>query len=304
MDVTQLMYFRTVAETGSFTRAAESLHMTQSALSKSIARLEDEVGLRFFEREGNRISLNRFGQRFLLDTEPILRQFGDCVRAVREMAGLEQGDVRIAISKDSFIDHIIRQFLLDYPDVSFHSYLLSPEQAIDALEKGTVDLAVTTDQLVGTGIQWQGLYQDQLEVLLSADHPLAGTSELRLSQLQHERFIVTNSNYNIDNVIRRLCVLSGFEPKIMYEGTSTDMPMHFIAIGKAVMITPRSISLGVREMLNDSPEGARVLRIPLRNEFPEMQKTLGVAFKEGHYQSQAAQAFYERMLAFYTQINK
>lgn len=304
MDVTQLMYFRTVAETGSFTRAAESLHMTQSALSKSIARLEEEVGLRLFEREGNRISLNRFGQRFLLDTEPILRQFGDCVRAVREMAGLEQGDVRIAISKDSFIDHIIRQFLLDYPDVSFHSYLLSPDQMIDALEKGTVDLAVTTDQLVGTGIQWQGLYHDQLEVLLSDRHPLAQADELCLSQLRNERFVVTNSNYNMENVIRNLCVLSGFEPKIMYEGTSTDMPMHFIAIGKAVMITPRSISLGVRNMLLNPSEASNVLRIPLRNEFPEMQKTLGVAFKEGHYQSQAAQAFYERILAFYSQINE
>ncbi len=66
MDFTQLQYLHAVAETGSFTRAAERLHMTQSALSKSITRLEGEIGLRLFEREGNRITLNRFGQQLSL----------------------------------------------------------------------------------------------------------------------------------------------------------------------------------------------------------------------------------------------
>ena len=84
MDVLQLRYFKAVAETGSFTRAAESLHMTQSALSRSIAKMEDELGLRLFEREGNRITLNRFGERFLQDSASIISDLSDCVRAVRE----------------------------------------------------------------------------------------------------------------------------------------------------------------------------------------------------------------------------
>lgn len=299
MDITQLQYFRTVAETGSFTRAAEQLHMTQSALSKSIARLESEVGLRLFEREGNRIALNRFGQRFLRDSEPVLSHMSDCVRAVREMAGLEQGDVRIAISKEVFLDHLIKQFLIDYPDVSFHCYLLSTEQMFGALEAGTIDLAVTSNPPAGPGILYQVLYEDQLEVMLGLRHPLAGCASLRMEQLRSERFIVTNSNYNMDNIIQRLCALAGFSPKILYEGTSPDMPMHFIVQGTAIMVTPRSISMGVGQMI---PRNEAVIRVPLENEYPEMRKNLVVAFKEGHYQSAATQAFYERMLSFYASI--
>ncbi len=300
MDITQLQYFRTAAETGSFTRAAEQLHMTQSALSKSIAKLEEEIGLRLFEREGNRITLNRFGQQFLRDSEPVLSKLSDCVRAVREMAGLEHGDVRIAISKEVFLDHLIKQFLIDHPGVSFHCYLLSTEQMHDALEKGNIDLVITSQPPAGNGILCQELYADQLEVMLSPSHPLASQKTIRLEQLRNERFIVTNSNYNMDNIIHNLCVKAGFEPKVLYESTSPDMPMHFIIHGDAVMITPRSISMGVEQMI---PKNEGVTRIPLENEYPEMRKSLVVAYKEDHYQSAAAHDFYDRMVEYFSRFS-
>lgn len=301
MDIFQLQYFRTVAEMGSFTRAAESLHMTQSALSKSIAKLEDEIGLRLFEREGNRITLNRFGQQFLQDTGSALTKLTDSVRAVREMAGLEQGEVRIAISKDVFLDHLIKQFLIDHSDVSFHCYLLSPEQMRDALEIGSIDMAVTTRRPEGMGFLWQELYYDQLEVMISLNHPLAKYQRLHLDQLRNERFVVTNSNYNTENVIQNLCEQAGFSPRVLYDGTSTDMPMHFVSNGDAIMITPHSITAGVQKVV---AMDMSVKRIPLVNEYVGMRKSVGVAFKEGHYQSSAAKEFYERLLQFYSQIDE
>ncbi len=223
----------------------------------------------------------------------------DCVRAVREMAGLERGEVRIAISKEVFLDHLIKEFLIDYPDVSFHCYLLSTEQMLGALEDGSIDLAVTSSPLVGADILCQTLYEDQLEVILAASHPLAKYKSLHLDQLRDERFIVTNSNYNMENIIHTLCVMAGFEPKVLYEGTSPDMPMYFVDHGEAIMITPHSISAGVERMI---PPNRSMIRIPLINEYPEMKKNLVVAFKEGHYQSDAAQAFYERMVRFYSSV--
>ena len=301
MDVTQLIYFRAVAEAGSFTRAAENLHMTQSALSKSIARLEDEIGLLLFEREGNRISLNRFGRRFLQDSEQVLGRYSDCVRAVRDMASLEKGDVRIAISRDVFIDHIVRQFLCEQPDVSFHCYLLSPDQMRDALEKGTIDIGITTLRPASENIVWEGLYTDSLEVLLPPDHPLSGRKEIRVGELRNERFIVTNSNYSTENIIENLCSAAGFTPRILYEGTSTDMPMSFVDEGLAVMVTPHSISEGVGGML---PGKHDIVRIPLVNEFADMRKTLGAAYKKDHYQSAASRDFLQRLRRFYAELSE
>lgn len=299
MELDQLRYFHAVASAGSFTRAAESLHMTQSALSRSIAKLEDELGLRLFEREGNSITLNRFGQRFLQDSERAVSQVSQCARAVREMAGLEQGEVRIAISKEVFLDHLVRQFLLDYPDSSVRIYLLTTEQMREALENGEVDFAVTPHPPIGTHIVSQKVYRDQLELMLGAGHPLAGKKTLHIDQLKGERFVITNSNYNMDTVIAELCAQAGFEAQILYEGTSTDMPMRFIAEGKAVMITPRSITAGVSRMI---PLNPMVVSIPLVNEYPGMEKDVCIAFKEGHFQSLAAQKFCERVVEFYSEI--
>lgn len=300
MDILQLRYFKAVAETGSFTRAAETLHMTQSALSRSIAKMEEELGLRLFEREGNRITLNRFGERFLQDSASIISDLSDCVRAVREMAELEQGDVSVGVSRDVFLDHLIRQFLIDHPRTSLHCYLLSPEQMHDALQNGAVDYVVTTLPPLGIGIQWQDLYNDQLEVMLYADHPLAGRKKIHLHELHDEAFVITNSNYNMENLIRSLCLQAGFEPRILYEGTSTDMPMYFIMRGDAVMITPHSITAGVQQIV---PSNDRILSIPLANDYQDMQKVIRAAFKDGHYMSRAARAFYDRMLEFYSGID-
>lgn len=301
MDIMQMRYFHTVAETGSFTRAAEALHMTQSALSRSIAKLESDLGLQLFERDGNRISLNRFGDAFLHHSALVLSQFDDCVRAMRDLTDPERGNVTVGISKDVFIDHLIGQFLRDYTDVSFHCFLLSPEQMHDALENGSVDFVLTTMPQLGTNIVWQDLYTDQLEVMLSRDHPLARYPQLHLQQLRDERFVVTNSNYKMENIVQSLCAQAGFEPHILYDGTSLDMPMQFLGNSSAIMITPHSITAGVQTTI---PFNNDILSIPLVNEYPGMKKVIRAAFRVGHYQSQAAQTFYDRVVAFFSSIGE
>ena len=299
MDIQQMRYFRAVVDAGSFTRAAETLHMTQSALSRSIAKLEDELGLRLFERDGNHITLNRFGERFLHDSALAISCFDDSIHAVRELAGLEQGDVSVGVSKDVFLDHIIRQFLIDHPEAAIHAYLLSPEQMIDALETGEVDFVLTTSPPSSPFLVWEDLYLDQLEVLMSRSHPLASSPQIHLEQLRNDRFVVASSNYNMEDILRTLCALAGFEPKILYEGTSNDMPMYFVDNGSALMVTPHSINRGVADMI---PPRASVLSIPLADEYPGIRKMIRAGFREGHYLSQASKLFFEQVTAFYRSI--
>lgn len=296
MELTQLYYFRTVAEHENFTRAAEALHVTQSALSKSVSRLEEELGLRLFEREGNRISLNRFGRRFLEHVEGSVTSLNDGVRAVREMAGLEHGEVRIAFSRDVFIDHIVSDFLLDFPQASLSSYLMSPEQMRPALEGGEIDMAVTTVRPEGPNIMWQPVCRDSFAVMLSSEHPLAVKRKIYAEDLKNERFVILNVGYKADNVVRRICRQAGFEPSILYEGTSTDMPMLFLEKGLAVMLTPNSVTSGVTTMIRRNPG---IASVPLDSDSPDAFKTVGIAFREGHYQSDACHEFYNRLIEFY-----
>ena len=107
MEITQLHYFKTVAKHESFTLAAEELHITQSALSRSIAQLEADIGIQLFERRKGGVTLNRDGHFFLQHVIQVLNTLENTVSAVKEMAGLETGVVNISISEFIFIKHII-----------------------------------------------------------------------------------------------------------------------------------------------------------------------------------------------------
>ena len=299
MEITQLRYLKEVARQESFTRAAELLHITQSALSKSIAKLEDEVGVKLFERDGNRIHLNPFGKAMLRSSDQALVDLENGLKQVREMAGLEQGTVRVGVGAEVFIKHLVKEFLLRHPNVSMTCLLQSPEQMAASLEEGTMDFVVTTDPVDGSGINWQPIYTDQLTVLMSERHPLSERESIFLEELANDRFVISNMGPGMRSNAYELCRKAGFEPKVLYEGYDTEITGDLVAQGAAVMITPHSITEGVRRFMAENDPKPTV-GIPLADSFT--YKEIGIAAKQGHFQSAAALAFYEMIVNYFTSI--
>ena len=300
MEIMQLRYLKEVARHESFTRAAELLHITQSALSKSIAKLEGEVGVKLFERDGNRIHLNQFGKAMLRAGDQALVSLESGLNQVREMAGLEGGTIRVGVGPEVFIKHLVKEFLLRHPNVSMTCLLQSPEQMAASLEEGTMDFAVTTDPVEGNSINWEPLYTDRLTVLLSDQHPLAHRESLFLEELANDRFIISNMGYGMQSDAYNLCRMAGFEPKVLYEGYDTEMAGDLVARGAAVMITPQSITEGVWRFLSENLPPKPAIGIPLLDSFA--YKKIGIAAKQGHFQSTAALTFYEMIVNYFTAI--
>lgn len=300
MELMQLHYFKEVARQESFTRAAELLHITQSALSKSIAKLEDEVGVRLFERDGNRIHLNQFGKAMLRTSDQALVNLESGLSQVREMAGLESGSIRVGVSAEVFIKHLVRDFLTEHHRISMTCLLQSTEQMVTSLEDGTMDFMVTTSPLEGSDLNWEPLCQDHLTVLVADQHPLSKRDAVFLEELADERFIITNLGYGMHSNTYDLCRQAGFEPHILYEGYDTEIAALLVSRGIAVQITPYSISEGVARFLHDSPRPP-IVKIPIADEFAK--RTIGIAAKRGHFQSAAALAFYEMIVNYFTSIN-
>ncbi len=300
MEITQLQYFKTIAQTENITHAAKILNVSQSALSKSIAKLEDELELELFERSGNRIWLNRHGAVFLSHVEHSLMTIEDSIRATKESAGLEEGEIKVAICQDVFIKHLIQEFLFDHPDISFHCSLLPKEEIARRLETGSIDFSVTTDPIVGNDLVWEPLFIDSLEIMVGKSHPLADRKTLSLSSLSEERFIISNVAFGIDNATHSLCRKAGFTPKIMYSGYDSDMPMAFIASGHAVMITPYTITRGVRSIF-PTPDMS-VKCIPLTGADELIHKTIGITKKSGHFISKATLTFYKSVVQYYEML--
>lgn len=300
MELMQLRYFKEVARQENFTRAAKTLHITQSALSKSIAKLEEEVGVRLFERNGNRVHLNRLGKALLDCSDQTLRDLENSLGQVRRMAGLEAGTVRVGVSPDVFIKHLAKEFLLARPDASLICLLQSEAQMAAGLYEGTIDFTVTTDPVPGNDLVWRPLYEDHLTVLLSDRHPLAGRRVLFLEELANERFIITNLGEGMRSSTYDLCRMAGFEPKVIYEGYDTEMTTALVDRNLAVQITPHSISVGVSRFQEGRPP-APIAAIPVANDFTN--KTLGIMTKRGHYQSAAALEFYDRIVEYFSALD-
>ena len=150
MEITQLTYFKTVAKYESFTKAAMELHITQSALSRSIAQLESEIGVLLFERKkGGKITLNNDGRFFLQHVIQMLNGLDNTVAAVKERAGLERGVIQLALNEGIYIRHILRRFLLDHSNVQVNCTFLSDEQIKVGLDDCTLNFAICDHQIYG-----------------------------------------------------------------------------------------------------------------------------------------------------------
>jgi LysR family cyn operon transcriptional activator len=120
MELTQLRYFVTIAETMSFTVAAELLHVSQPALSYQMRNLERELGTRLFDRKGRRIGLTADGELFLPLAQGVLYRANEAVRLLREHMGAEEGEVRLGCSPSVatyIVPGMLTEFSKDYPRV-------------------------------------------------------------------------------------------------------------------------------------------------------------------------------------------
>lgn len=299
MEIQQLIYLKEIARLESFSRAAETLHVTQSTLSKSMAKLETELGVKLLDRYGSGVRINRFGQTLLQHGNQALVNLESATLQVRSMAGLEAKTVRVGVSADVFIKHLVRDFMLSHEDVSMYCLLQSKEQMTTSLAHGTVDFCLCIDPLSGDDIVWHPLYDDYLTVMISNKHPLAQKEYAYLKDFAQDGFITTNLGYGMKNPTLDFCHMAGFEPRIVYEGYDTDIAPHLICSGRAVEITPHSITEGVSLYLTrDFPYD--ICHIRLADSFSA--KTIGVAFRKGHHLSAAALEFYQTIAQFYASI--
>jgi len=187
MDTQSLKAFLWVAETGSFSEAAESLHLTQPAVSKRIASLEDQLNVRLFDRINRRVSLTEPGRALLPRAQLILKEVNDARRALRDMTGEVSGPLKIATSHHVGLHRmppVLKGFAKEYTEVSPDIAFMDSEKAYEEVLSGRQELAVVTlapsqNQNLETHILWR----DDLVFVCSSDHPLAGIGELDIEAM-------------------------------------------------------------------------------------------------------------------------
>ncbi|MET3407461.1 MULTISPECIES: LysR family transcriptional regulator [Priestia] len=282
MELNQLEYFRTLAQIQHFTQAAKELHITQPALSLSIAKLEDELGVPLFERQGRKVCLNRYGEIFLKRIETALIEVEKGKQELLEELNPVRGTISLAflhIMGTQIVPRLISEFGQKYPNIQFELSQFSNDVAVNKLEKGNCDFFITTSVFLKEGIRKLDLLTEELFVAVPDTHYLSQNKEVDLFEIENEAYIGIKSNCGLRDTLDLFFQKKGFTPKVKFEGEEVTTVAGLVAEGLGVSILPLAPALQL--------DGISWLR--LKN--PSCTRNIGITWTESNYMSPSAQLF-------------
>ncbi|MFZ5814103.1 MAG: LysR substrate-binding domain-containing protein [Bacillota bacterium] len=236
MDLYHLQTFQRVAQLMSFTRAAEDLSLSQSAVSRHIEALEREFGLELFARHGRGATLTEAGNRLLEYAERILRMAQDASRALGELRDLESGQLRIGASTTAghyLLGRPVAAYQDRYPGIALQLEVRDSRSVLRLVDEGAVDLAVLPAFEPVPGVITEPLLVDQLSLVAAPSHPLAACPAIRLEDLTGVKLFVREEGSHTRKVVEQLLAARSV-PVILRELGSTEAIKQAVAAGIGV----------------------------------------------------------------------
>lgn len=208
MDVQNLKAFVAVAECASFSAAAQQLHLTQPAISKRIALLENELDTALFDRIGRRARLTQAGDRLLIRARSVLQELRLADQEIRDLSATVSGSLNIATSHHIGLHRlppVLRQFSDRYPEVRLNIEFTDSEKAHDAVLRGDIELAIITMALdESSHIDARTLWHDPLVFVAGPDHPLCQQKPLTLPELAARENVLPSLDTYTGQIVKRL----------------------------------------------------------------------------------------------------
>jgi DNA-binding transcriptional LysR family regulator len=245
MNITlrQIQAFKTVAEFGSFTRAAERLKVAQPALSLSIRDLERELNVRLFDRTTRRVELTGAGREFLQSADKLLADLDRAVRDARDLSEKKRGRIVIAappLLAAMIVPAAIADFNAAFPgiDVGLIDARVG-DQILDRLRAGEADLAIGTFDERADGIRREVLAQDALALFCAPSSPLAKKRRLRWTDLHDQKLIMLTRDSSIRLLTERTLAQTGHDiGKPLYEVSQMTTAVMLAEAGLGVTVLP------------------------------------------------------------------
>ncbi|WP_263368472.1 LysR family transcriptional regulator [Edaphobacter bradus] len=244
MELRHLRYLVAVAEQGSFSGAARTLHVAQSAISEQLTDLEREIGVRLFVRSPRRTSLTRPGELFLEEARRILERADRAIEAVQRAHRGELGTLRVGFFSGGVgvnFPKLIREFRRLHPGVQLSLVEMTSTQQWPALVEGRIDIGFTrrVEPEFSTRLRSEVIQQNPIVAILPRSHPAApGPVDLR--DLAHEPFVLSSRETSpavFDKVIE-LCSEAGFSPHIASISTVWVSVVLMVQAGEGISLLP------------------------------------------------------------------
>lgn len=281
MDLTSLAVFVAVAEHGGFSAAAEKLHLTQPAVSKRIAQLETELGLRLLDRLGRQVLPTEAGALLLQRARGLLADASDTRRALAALGEGIGGSLRIATSHHiglHYLPTLLRRYSQAYPQVELDIAFVDSEQAYARVLAGQAELAVTTlAAQTAPPLQAQPLWDDPLCFMAAADHPLGARKRVSLADLAAHPAVLPDAGTFTHTLVAGLFADNGLALSVRLHTNYLETIKMLVGVGLAWSALPASLL------------DAQVVALPVRG--AQLKRQLGWVRHAGRTPSRAADAF-------------
>ncbi|KZX60143.1 LysR family transcriptional regulator [Halioglobus sp. HI00S01] len=288
MDNQNLRAFLLVAETGSFSVAADRLHLTQPAVSKRVAILEDELGAALFDRIGRNVTLTEAGLALLPHAKAVEQELAAAVQSVRDLSGETRGELKLATSHHIGLHRlppVLSAFSTAFSQVHIDIDFMDSEQAYELIHQGKVELAVVTLAPQGqSNVVSIPVWKDPLDFMIAKDHSLvAGKQAPTLTEMSQYPAILPGLNTYTGQIIKSLFDRHQLELKVSMATNYLETIRMLASVGLGWTILPRSMG------------DASLTQLTVRE--VEIQRTLGLVYHRGRSLSRAARAFIEAVQA-------
>jgi DNA-binding transcriptional LysR family regulator len=194
-DTRQLTAFATLAKTGSFTRAAQELFLTQSAISHAIKALEEDAGCRLVERAGRRVALTQSGEQFLRHVEKILGEMKSARRGLDELTRWGHGRLRLGASTTAcqyILPTVLREFKQSFPKCVITIDPGDHARQMELLQSNRIDLALMLEPEGVKELAFVPLFTDEMRFLVAPAHPWARAGKVEQENFENETLILYN----------------------------------------------------------------------------------------------------------------
>ncbi len=289
MELLQLRYFKTVAEKGKITAAAESLYISPPALSATIARLEKELGVKLFERKNNSISLNRQGEIFLRYTNQVLTSLDSAKLELQESVRDSESHIRIATTNSNLWIGLLSAFSLEFPHITVSNTslklsqvppaYLSPQFNFLLAEENDLDARHYRSTVV--------IERDKPVLVVNPQHPLAKEQSIDLRKIANETFILPAVNMSMYKMVKELLALAHVPVQNTYEYT--------YMLRRKMIAENRGVSFST--LYTSQSEEQTFRYIPI--EIPSCEQRLRLFWDEDKILTQEENLFRDFAMAFY-----
>lgn len=282
MELSQLRYFLAIARRGNLSRAATDLGLSQPALSRSIAKLEEELGQPVFERRPRSMALTDAGELLVARAQDVIGILDDTKSEIRDDG--RTGRLRIgAIPTIApyLLPTLLREFSANYPEVSVEVTEGVTEDLLKACDQGELDLAILALPIATKHLDTEELFEEELLLVMPKKHELAKQSEISLTDVENYPFVLLGEAHCLTGNVISVCRKKSFQPVAVERTSQLATVQELVTLGHGISMIP--------DMARRIDKDKRRVYRQVTN--PTPKRKIAIAWNPYRFQSRVLDAF-------------